>query len=269
VRHAQGTDPGLPGPDRATWLAQLPARGVKFSRGVAEDSVLGPRPGGVAPGDDADALALSHQATSLGLHGLGGGNPLERRRRDPARPASAPGAGPLTRGLNPNHNRVLKDVFKSAATGPLQDFYRRMVARGMREELARVTLTRKLAALTLRLWKKGERYDPAQLTQQAHEGGGRSRLVRARSLAGDSHFPGQRCGGQSHAGRRPGAQSCRGTRLTVGPSQDRGLCRCRGPGERCCAQPRPTLARLSLLTQASALGDKLSTPRPRARRRQE
>jgi hypothetical protein len=81
---------------------------------------------------------------------------------------------PLTRGLNPNHNRVVKDVFKGAATaatarlGPLQDFYQGMVARGMREELARVTLTRKLAALTLRLWKKGERYDPTQLTQQAH-----------------------------------------------------------------------------------------------------
>jgi hypothetical protein len=42
-----------------------------------------------------------------------------------------------------------------------------MVARGMREELARVTLTRKLTALTLRLWKKGEHYDPAQLTKQA------------------------------------------------------------------------------------------------------
>lgn len=30
--------------------------------------------------------------------------------------------------------------------------------------LARVTLARKLAAITLRLWKKGERYDPTQLT---------------------------------------------------------------------------------------------------------
>jgi hypothetical protein len=48
--------------------------------------------------------------------------------------------------------------------GPL---YHGMIARGMREELARVTLTRKLAALTLRLWKTGERYDPAQLTMQA------------------------------------------------------------------------------------------------------
>ncbi len=95
-------------------------------------------------------------------HEMQHGRPVRRRR------------APLTRGLNPHHNRVLKDVFKGAATvatarpGPLQDFYRGMLARGMREELARVTLTRKLAALTLRLWKKGARYDPAQLTQQAH-----------------------------------------------------------------------------------------------------
>ena len=80
---------------------------------------------------------------------------------------------PLTRGLNRNHNRVLKDVFQGAATaatahpGPLQDFYGSMVARGMRPELARVTLTRKLAAITLRLWKKGERYDPTKLTTPA------------------------------------------------------------------------------------------------------
>ena len=42
-----------------------------------------------------------------------------------------------------------------------------MIARGMRAELARVTLTRKLAALTLRLWKTGEPYDPAKLTVRA------------------------------------------------------------------------------------------------------
>lgn len=77
---------------------------------------------------------------------------------------------PRTRGLNRNHNRVVKDVFKGAATAatarpvPLQEFYHRLIAQGMRPELARVTLTRKLAALTLRLWKRGERYDPTQLT---------------------------------------------------------------------------------------------------------
>ena len=79
------------------------------------------------------------------------------------------GRRPATRGLN----RIAKDVFKSAATaaatrsGALQDWYKELLARGMREELARVTLARKLAALTLRLWKTGVRYDPSQLSVQA------------------------------------------------------------------------------------------------------
>ena len=89
------------------------------------------------------------------------GQPVRRQR------------APMTRGLNRNHNHVLKNVLKGAATaatawpGPLQDFYHCMIARGMREELARVTLTRKLAAITLRLWKKGERFDPTKLTTRA------------------------------------------------------------------------------------------------------
>lgn len=80
---------------------------------------------------------------------------------------------PMTRGLNRNHNRVLKDVFKGAANaaaaapGPLQDFYQGMIERGMREEMAKLTLARKIAAITLRLWKRGELYDPAKLTTQA------------------------------------------------------------------------------------------------------
>lgn len=89
------------------------------------------------------------------------GRPVRRRR------------APLTRGLNRNYTRVLKDVFKGAATaatalpGPLQDFYNARVAGGMREELARLTLTRKIAAVVLRLWKRGEPYDPTKLTTQA------------------------------------------------------------------------------------------------------
>ncbi len=80
---------------------------------------------------------------------------------------------PLTRGLNRNHSGLVKAVFKGAATaaatrrGPLQDFYQAMLTRGMRAELARVTLARKLAAVTLHLWKTGDRYDPAKLTLQA------------------------------------------------------------------------------------------------------
>jgi transposase len=85
------------------------------------------------------------------------------------RPTRRPRA-PMTRGLNPNHNRTLKAVFKSAANavpsrpGPLQDFYHAMLARGMREELARVTLARKLAAIVLHLWKHGVCYDATQLS---------------------------------------------------------------------------------------------------------
>jgi transposase len=104
---------------------------------------------------------LAVRTWSSADHTVVAGQPVRRRR------------APLTRGLNRNHNRVLKDVFKGAATaaasqpGPLQDFYQDLVARGLRKELARLTLTRKLAAVTLRLWKTGECYDPTQLTRQS------------------------------------------------------------------------------------------------------
>lgn len=79
---------------------------------------------------------------------------------------------PLTRGLNRNHNPQLKNVFKGAATaaaaqpGPLKDFYERCVAGGVPKEMAKLTLARKLAAVALRLWKKGESWDPEKLTMQ-------------------------------------------------------------------------------------------------------
>jgi transposase len=58
------------------------------------------------------------------------------------------------RGLNRNYNHDLKNLFKSAATnaaaksGPLQDFYLALVKRGIRPEMARLTLARKIAAIT-------------------------------------------------------------------------------------------------------------------------
>ena len=80
---------------------------------------------------------------------------------------------PLTRGLNRNHNPILKAVFKGAANaatarpGPLRDFYEASLARGVRDELAKVTLARKIASIALRLWKRGELWDPNKLTMQA------------------------------------------------------------------------------------------------------
>lgn len=79
---------------------------------------------------------------------------------------------PLTRGLNRNHNPILKTVFKGAATsaiakpGPLRELYQATLARGVKEELAKVTLARKIAAVVLRLWKRGELWDPKKLTMQ-------------------------------------------------------------------------------------------------------
>jgi hypothetical protein len=70
---------------------------------------------------------------------------------------------PLVRGLNRNYNRALKRVFKSAAktvaSGPWKSLFDAMVAQGTAESLARLTLARKIASITLALWKKGERYD--------------------------------------------------------------------------------------------------------------
>jgi transposase len=77
------------------------------------------------------------------------------------------------RGLNDNHNKDVKNLFKSAALsastrpGPLHDFYRARVDSGMRPTMARLTLGRKIAAITLTMWKKGAHFDPKQLQPQA------------------------------------------------------------------------------------------------------
>jgi transposase len=76
-----------------------------------------------------------------------------------------------TRGLNRNHNHVLKRVFKNAASsachsGPFQAGYEARVAQGMDASLARLTIARQLAAITLAIWKRGERFDPERMRQQ-------------------------------------------------------------------------------------------------------
>jgi transposase len=73
-----------------------------------------------------------------------------------------------TRGLNRNCNRSLKEVFIGAATGgtqtePYRGYLQTLQNRGMRKEMARLTLARKIAATALTIWKKGEKYDPKKL----------------------------------------------------------------------------------------------------------
>ncbi|MGH2702587.1 MAG: hypothetical protein ACRDJ2_12540, partial [Actinomycetota bacterium] len=63
---------------------------------------------------------------------------------------------------NRNHNPVLKNVFKGAATaaahkdGPLKDLYEQSLARGVEPDMALLTLARKISSVALRLWKTGE-----------------------------------------------------------------------------------------------------------------
>jgi hypothetical protein len=76
-------------------------------------------------------------------------------------------------GLNDNHNHDLKNLFKGAAIlastrpGPLYDFYVGLLAKGMRPTMARLTLARKIATITLTMWKKGVDFDANELQRQA------------------------------------------------------------------------------------------------------
>lgn len=100
---------------------------------------------------------LAIDTSSSSEHEFVGGE-LRRRKR-----------AVLTRGLNTNHNRRLKEALKGAAEAAsrkqLKGLYATIVAKGTRPQLAKLTLARKIASLVLTLWKKGERFDAAKLTR--------------------------------------------------------------------------------------------------------
>lgn len=87
---------------------------------------------------------------------------LQRKRRSPT-----------VLGLNRNHHHFLKYVLKSVATrgcagsGPIHDFAQILLDQGMRPEMVRLTVARKLAAIILVVWKKGVDFDPHYLKLQA------------------------------------------------------------------------------------------------------
>jgi len=74
-----------------------------------------------------------------------------------------------TRGLNRNFNHRLKQVFKSAALdairrGQFKKYSQHQKERGLKAELVRVQMARKLAAIVLAIFKSGEEFDEARLT---------------------------------------------------------------------------------------------------------
>jgi transposase len=93
-------------------------------------------------------------------HRFEGGRPVRRRTT-------------ATRGLNHNFNRVLKKIFKQAAfdaslhRGPFRQFFERMLQSGMRPDMARLTLARKIAAIVLAVWKRGVPFDERLISTKA------------------------------------------------------------------------------------------------------
>jgi transposase len=73
-----------------------------------------------------------------------------------------------TRGLTRKRHPVLKSIFKGAATtviaqladDPLRAHYQRMLESGIKPNLAKLTLARRIAAIVLSMWKHEEVYDP-------------------------------------------------------------------------------------------------------------
>ena len=76
-----------------------------------------------------------------------------------------------TRGLNRNYNRALKDIFKGSATtviqlrgdDPVYRHYSSMLDAGTKPNLAKLTIARQIASITLSMWRSGEEYDPRKL----------------------------------------------------------------------------------------------------------
>lgn len=76
-----------------------------------------------------------------------------------------------TRGLTWCYNRSLKGIMKAAALEaikrePFKSIYQKLIDRGLRPEVARVTIARKMAAIILSLMKRGESFDPKHLIKE-------------------------------------------------------------------------------------------------------
>ena len=64
----------------------------------------------------------------------------------------------------------MKSVFKGAAvkaieSEPFKQYYTRLIDNKMRPEMALLTVARKISAIVLAIWKKGESFDPRRVNQ--------------------------------------------------------------------------------------------------------
>ena len=119
----------------------------------------------------ANPAPFSYQRQLWGLQWFRSRDPRQRRSTASyAATGNATASGMTVRGLNDNHNRDLEEFLQkyclSASTrpGPLRHFYLPRVETGMRPTMARLTLARKTAAISLTIWKKGVEFGPPTIT---------------------------------------------------------------------------------------------------------
>ena len=77
-----------------------------------------------------------------------------------------------TRGWTTDYNRRLKSVCKRAAVhacsgGAYKEYYEGQLQSGMRPEMARLVVARKLAAVVLAVWQSGESFDAESIMSRA------------------------------------------------------------------------------------------------------
>jgi len=79
-----------------------------------------------------------------------------------------------TRGLNYNHNHKLKCIFKSAVitvisqkieSEPVYQHYCSLLENGTKPDLAKLTIARQIASITLSVWRSMEEYDPKRMVK--------------------------------------------------------------------------------------------------------
>ena len=83
----------------------------------------------------------------------------------------------MTRGLNQDHNHLLKNIFKGASMTVVQKLpdsslhrdYQRLLKNGTKPNLAQLTIARKIAAITLAVWKKGRKYEEPTVSPNTSE----------------------------------------------------------------------------------------------------
>ena len=57
-------------------------------------------------------------------------------------------------------------LYKQSGGLPFKDLYAGLIGKGMRPEMALLTVARKIAAIALKIWKTGEPFDARKLSIQ-------------------------------------------------------------------------------------------------------